>query len=102
MKGSVTLPTEAIYWTAQRCIYIHGGGCSACDAARANIKSDADEKLAMIKRHHFKLAATYLLPFFLVLRKYPTGTNCDAIDILDITTSGFGTKLSVGASRASL
>eukprot|EP00957_Ditylum_brightwellii_P103397 7878842-Ditylum_brightwellii.AAC.1 len=68
----------------------------------ANIRSDTDETSATSKRHHFELAATYLLLFCPVLRKYPSGTKHVDIKILDTTASSFGTKPSVGTSGVSL
>eukprot|EP00957_Ditylum_brightwellii_P123709 9431393-Ditylum_brightwellii.AAC.1 len=62
----------------------------------ANIKSDDNEKSTTSKRHHFKLAATYLLPFYPVLRKFPSSTKCDAIKIAVTTTLGVGIKPSAG------
>eukprot|EP00957_Ditylum_brightwellii_P171513 13057243-Ditylum_brightwellii.AAC.1 len=50
----------------------------------ANIKSDADPASETSKRHHFELATTYLQPFCPVLKKFPSGTKCDAIEISDV------------------
>eukprot|EP00957_Ditylum_brightwellii_P047848 3634401-Ditylum_brightwellii.AAC.1 len=62
----------------------------------ANIKSNADPASETSKRRHFKLAANYLQPFCPVLKKFPSGTKCDAINISDVSGSGFGTKPSAG------
>eukprot|EP00957_Ditylum_brightwellii_P071602 5443724-Ditylum_brightwellii.AAC.1 len=61
-------------------------------AAMANNKSNADLASETSKRHHFELAVNYLQPFCPVLKKFPSGTNCDAIKISDVTGSMFGTK----------
>eukprot|EP00957_Ditylum_brightwellii_P065079 4936229-Ditylum_brightwellii.AAC.1 len=61
----------------------------------ANIKSDADPASETGKRHHFELAATYLKHFCPVLKKFPLSTKRDAIEISDVSGSGFGTKPSV-------
>eukprot|EP00957_Ditylum_brightwellii_P176934 13477513-Ditylum_brightwellii.AAC.1 len=58
----------------------------------ANIKSNADTVSETSKRYHFELAATYLQPFCPILKKFPSGTKCDAIEISDVSGSGFGTK----------
>eukprot|EP00957_Ditylum_brightwellii_P151544 11541246-Ditylum_brightwellii.AAC.1 len=58
----------------------------------ANIKSDADPTSVTSKRHHFKLAATYLQSFCPVLKTFPLGTKRDAIEISNVSGSGFGTK----------
>eukprot|EP00957_Ditylum_brightwellii_P186966 14238690-Ditylum_brightwellii.AAC.1 len=71
-------------------------------AAMANIKSDADTTSTTSKRHHFKLAATYLQPFCPVLKKFPADTKHDAIKISDTTSLGFGAKPSAGKSGVSL
>eukprot|EP00957_Ditylum_brightwellii_P185440 14120039-Ditylum_brightwellii.AAC.1 len=68
----------------------------------ANIRSDANEKSATRKRHHLELAAIYLLSFCPVLRKFPSSTKHDVIEISDTTASGFGTKSSAGTSGESL
>eukprot|EP00957_Ditylum_brightwellii_P007494 566901-Ditylum_brightwellii.AAC.1 len=65
-------------------------------------KSNADPTLETSKRHHFELAANYLQPFYLVLKKIPSGTKCDAIKISDVSVSGFGTKPSVSKTGVSL
>eukprot|EP00957_Ditylum_brightwellii_P208649 15358362-Ditylum_brightwellii.AAC.1 len=70
-------------------------------AAMANIKSDADETSAMGNRHHFELAATYLLPFCLVLKMFLSSTKHDDIKISDTTSFGFETKESTGTSGVS-
>eukprot|EP00957_Ditylum_brightwellii_P099465 7576598-Ditylum_brightwellii.AAC.1 len=62
----------------------------------ANIKSDADPVSETSKRHHFKLTATCLQPFCPVLKKFPLGTKPDAIEISDVSGSGFETKPSAG------
>eukprot|EP00957_Ditylum_brightwellii_P108330 8264051-Ditylum_brightwellii.AAC.1 len=82
MEGSFALFAQEVCWTAQRCTHIHGGGCSL-QAARANIKSDADPKSGTRKRRHFESTATYLLPFCLVIRKNPSDTKHNTIKILD-------------------
>eukprot|EP00957_Ditylum_brightwellii_P152647 11619315-Ditylum_brightwellii.AAC.1 len=64
----------------------------------ANIKSNADATSEISKRHHFKLAATYLQPFYPVLKTFPTDTKHDVIKIFDIIGSGFGTKPSARKS----
>eukprot|EP00957_Ditylum_brightwellii_P103548 7889307-Ditylum_brightwellii.AAC.3 len=56
--------------------------------AMANIKSDAASTSATSKRHHFKLAATYLQSFCTILKKFLTGTKHDAIKISDTTAFG--------------
>ena len=71
-------------------------------AAMANIKSNADLTSETSKRHHFELAATYLQPFCPVLKKFPSGTKRDAIEISDVSGSGFGTKPSAGKTGVSL
>eukprot|EP00957_Ditylum_brightwellii_P129304 9863886-Ditylum_brightwellii.AAC.1 len=53
----------------------------------ANIKLDADETSATSKRHHFKLATTYLLPFCPVLKKILSDTKHDAIKISGTTVN---------------
>eukprot|EP00957_Ditylum_brightwellii_P083684 6361176-Ditylum_brightwellii.AAC.1 len=58
----------------------------------ANIKNNADPASETSKRHNFELAANYLQPFCPVLKKFLSGTKCDAIEISDVTGSGFGTK----------
>eukprot|EP00957_Ditylum_brightwellii_P008303 628039-Ditylum_brightwellii.AAC.1 len=68
----------------------------------ANIKSNADPASVTSKWHHFKLDATYLQPFCPVLKKFPSGTKCDAIEISDVSGSGFGTKPSTGKTGVSL
>eukprot|EP00957_Ditylum_brightwellii_P150554 11464385-Ditylum_brightwellii.AAC.1 len=52
-----------------------------------NIKSNADVTSDTSKRHHFKLAANFLRPFCLVLKKFPSGTKRDAIKISDMSGS---------------
>eukprot|EP00957_Ditylum_brightwellii_P196224 14951258-Ditylum_brightwellii.AAC.1 len=71
-------------------------------AVMANIKSDANTISVTSKRHHFELAATYFLPFCPILRKFPSGTKCDAIKISDTTALEFETKPSAGTSGVSL
>eukprot|EP00957_Ditylum_brightwellii_P001030 81849-Ditylum_brightwellii.AAC.1 len=71
-------------------------------AAMANIKSNADLTSATSNRHHFELAATYIQPFCPVLKKFPSGTERDAIEITDVSGSGFGTKPSTGKTGVSL
>eukprot|EP00957_Ditylum_brightwellii_P109498 8351014-Ditylum_brightwellii.AAC.1 len=71
-------------------------------AAMANIKSDADVTSVISKRHHFKLATTYLLPFCLVMKTFPSCTKCNAIEISNTAALGFGTKPSTSTSAASL
>eukprot|EP00957_Ditylum_brightwellii_P163567 12453752-Ditylum_brightwellii.AAC.1 len=68
----------------------------------ANIKSDADVISETRKRHHFKLTATYFQPFCPVLKKFPSGTKCDAIKISDVTGLRFVTKPSARKSGVSL
>eukprot|EP00957_Ditylum_brightwellii_P068581 5206857-Ditylum_brightwellii.AAC.1 len=41
----------------------------------SNIKNDTDEKSATNKRHNVEVAATYLLPFCQVLRKFPVALS---------------------------
>eukprot|EP00957_Ditylum_brightwellii_P054152 4101629-Ditylum_brightwellii.AAC.1 len=71
-------------------------------AVMANIKSDANLASETSKRHHFELAANFLQPFCLVLKKFPSGTNCDAIKISDVSGSGFGINPSAGKTGVSL
>eukprot|EP00957_Ditylum_brightwellii_P156807 11935210-Ditylum_brightwellii.AAC.1 len=68
----------------------------------ANIKSDADLASETSKRYHFELAATYLQPFCPVLKNFPSGTKHDAIEISNVSGSGFGTKSSAGKTGVSL
>eukprot|EP00957_Ditylum_brightwellii_P176301 13424445-Ditylum_brightwellii.AAC.1 len=67
-----------------------------------NIKRDADVTSETSKRHHFKLAANYLQPFCPILKKFLSGTKCDAIEISGVTGLGFGTKPSARKSGVSL
>eukprot|EP00957_Ditylum_brightwellii_P180288 13733995-Ditylum_brightwellii.AAC.1 len=71
-------------------------------AMMANSKSDADPAPETSTRHHFGLAVNYLQPFCPVLKKFPSGTKCDAIKISDATGSGFGTKPSASKTGVSL
>eukprot|EP00957_Ditylum_brightwellii_P064040 4858100-Ditylum_brightwellii.AAC.1 len=68
----------------------------------ANIKSDADLVSETSKRHHFELAASYLQPFCPVLKKFPSGARRHAIEISDVSGSGFGTKPSAVKTGVSL
>eukprot|EP00957_Ditylum_brightwellii_P143855 10961525-Ditylum_brightwellii.AAC.1 len=68
----------------------------------ANIKSDADPASETSKRHHFELTANYIQPFCPVLKKVPLGTKHDAIEISDMSRSGFGTKPSASKTDISL
>eukprot|EP00957_Ditylum_brightwellii_P094279 7178525-Ditylum_brightwellii.AAC.2 len=68
----------------------------------ANISSDANVPSVTSKRHHFKLAATYLLPFCPVLKKFRSGTKRDVIEISDTTALVFGTNPSNGTSGVNL
>eukprot|EP00957_Ditylum_brightwellii_P107268 8184927-Ditylum_brightwellii.AAC.1 len=68
----------------------------------ANIKSDADATSETSKRHHFELAANHLEPFCPVLKKFPSGTKRDAIEISDVTGSDFGTKPNASKTGVSL
>eukprot|EP00957_Ditylum_brightwellii_P179104 13644212-Ditylum_brightwellii.AAC.1 len=52
-------------------------------ATMANIKSNAHPASETSKRHHFELTATYLQPFCPLLKKFPSGTKRDAIEISD-------------------
>eukprot|EP00957_Ditylum_brightwellii_P174400 13278944-Ditylum_brightwellii.AAC.1 len=63
--------------------------CSDADlnATMTKIRSNADETSVTNKMHYFELAATYLLPFCPVLRKFHSGIKCDAIKISDATVS---------------
>eukprot|EP00957_Ditylum_brightwellii_P048869 3708034-Ditylum_brightwellii.AAC.1 len=71
-------------------------------AMMAKIKSDADLASETSKWHHFELTVNYIQPFCLVLKKFSSGTKCDAIKISDVSGSGFGTKLSTSKTGASL
>eukprot|EP00957_Ditylum_brightwellii_P131386 10020216-Ditylum_brightwellii.AAC.1 len=68
----------------------------------ANIKSNADPASETSKRHHFELAANYFQTFCSVLKKFPSGTKRDAIEISDVSGSGFETKPSAGKTGISL
>eukprot|EP00957_Ditylum_brightwellii_P197676 15059817-Ditylum_brightwellii.AAC.1 len=68
-------------------------------AVMANIKSNADPALETSKRHHFELAANYIQPFCPVVKKFPSVTKRDAIEISDVSGSGFGTKSSASKNR---
>eukprot|EP00957_Ditylum_brightwellii_P206941 15350674-Ditylum_brightwellii.AAC.2 len=68
----------------------------------ANIKSNADPASEMSKRHNFELAANFLQPFCPVLKKFPSGTKRDAIEISDGSGYGYGTKPSAGKTGVSL
>eukprot|EP00957_Ditylum_brightwellii_P008943 676998-Ditylum_brightwellii.AAC.1 len=68
----------------------------------SDINSDADETQVTSKRHHFELTATCLLSLCPLLKKFPSGTKHDAIEISDITASGFGTKPSTNTSVVNL
>eukprot|EP00957_Ditylum_brightwellii_P188885 14377931-Ditylum_brightwellii.AAC.2 len=68
----------------------------------ANIKSNADQASETSKRHHFELDANYLKPFCPVMKKFPSGTKCDAIKISDVSGSGSGTKPSASKADISL
>eukprot|EP00957_Ditylum_brightwellii_P075760 5757806-Ditylum_brightwellii.AAC.2 len=52
-------------------------------AAMANVKSNADPAPEMSKMHHFELTDNFLQPFCPGLKKFPSGTKCDAIKISD-------------------
>eukprot|EP00957_Ditylum_brightwellii_P141662 10792008-Ditylum_brightwellii.AAC.1 len=68
----------------------------------ANIKSNADLTSETSKRHQFELAANYLQLFCHVLKKFPSSTKHDAIEMSDVTGSGFGTKPSAVKTGVSL
>eukprot|EP00957_Ditylum_brightwellii_P065226 4946608-Ditylum_brightwellii.AAC.1 len=71
-------------------------------AAMANIKSNADLASDTSKRHNFELAAYFFQPFCPVLKKFPSGTKRNAIEISDVSGSGCGTKPSAGKTGISL
>eukprot|EP00957_Ditylum_brightwellii_P074381 5650982-Ditylum_brightwellii.AAC.1 len=71
-------------------------------AVMATIKNNADLASETSKRHNFELTANFLQPFCSVLKKFPSGTKCDAINISDVSGSGFGTKPSAGKTGISL
>eukprot|EP00957_Ditylum_brightwellii_P133021 10142913-Ditylum_brightwellii.AAC.1 len=71
-------------------------------ATMANIKSNADSASEISKRHHFKLAVTYLQPFYPVLKTFPTDTEHGAIKISDVSGSGFRTKSSADKKGVNL
>eukprot|EP00957_Ditylum_brightwellii_P051504 3904376-Ditylum_brightwellii.AAC.1 len=71
-------------------------------AMMTNIKSAAGATSATSKRHHVELTATYLQPFCLVLKEFPSGTKYATIKISDTTASGLGTKPSARESGVSL
>eukprot|EP00957_Ditylum_brightwellii_P011554 873522-Ditylum_brightwellii.AAC.1 len=70
------------------------GSDAGLQAAMSNIKINADPASETSKKHHFELAANYLQPFFPVQKKFPSGTKHDAIEISDVSGSGFETKSS--------